>query len=314
MERRGDQTLLGRMAARGRPADPAPVTPTRAVRLAFTRAAERVARLPLTVLGVGQEEVEADALLQRAEGDHLLLRMDTDAGPGAAAVDRECLSAIIEMQLRGRLSPQPAEVRPLTAADAALAEPLVAAFLADLAMAAAGTALDGWGADARPAGRIADARALGLLLGEARFRLVALTLDLGAGERQGLFLLALPVPPLPQAEETPAERAALWSAALSQGVMAAPAAVDAVLHRMRLPLAAVQALQPGQCLTLPGVRVSSVRIEGAEGRLIARGRLGQIGGMRAVRVEAEVPPELADGLPRPAVSPGPVGCLTRDPG
>lgn len=301
------QTLLARIAARGRPPAAEAVTPTRALRIAFTRAAERAVGLKLTVLGVGDETADLAGLLARLSDGWLLLRLHgaepTDA-PGLVAVDHGLVAAVIESQMRGRLSAATPEPRPLTAADAALVEPLVAAFLGEIARDAGGTGLDAWVAGRAAGGRLADLRAAELALPDGGYRIVGLSADLGAGEREGQILLALPDGQgRPGADHDDARRAA-WSAALQGAVLAAPAAVEAVLHRMRLPLRAVQGLQIGQKIALPGVRVSSVRLETPDGRLVGRGRLGQVGGMRAVRIEPEPVIDLVDVAPRPPGLPG----------
>ncbi|MFA7523745.1 MAG: FliM/FliN family flagellar motor switch protein [Oscillospiraceae bacterium] len=272
------------------------VTPTRALRLALTRAGEGAAGLALTPLGVADEELDLADLLARVGDDWLFLRLDAAGGPGIAALDPALRLAVVEMQTRGSLSEAEPEHRPPTAADAALAEPVVAAFLAELAALAAGTALDGWPGDCVIGARLADRRALGLVLPETGFRAVSLSCWLGIGERQGAFLMALPAtgPPDPRAER--AQRAARWGQALAGSVLGAGLVLDAVLHRLRLPLAQAEGLAPGQLLALPGVRVAGVQLQAAGGRPVTSGRLGQSGGMRAIRIEPAPAPELAPGL------------------
>lgn len=279
----------------------APVTPSRALRIALTRAAERAAGLTATALGVSDDMLALPDLLARLEDGWLFLRLDGGEEAGLFAIDPGLVAAAIEMQMRGRLSEGDADPRPLTSADAALVAPLATAFLSELGPAARDSALAGWAAERTVGDRLADLRAIGLVLPEGGFRVVGVSAWLGAGDRQGQVLVAVPEPVRADPARDPAHRAALWSATLRDNVLSASATVEAVLHRLRLPLSEVQGFEIGRQIPLPGVRVTSVRIEGPGGRLIGRGRLGQTGGMRAVRIEEEPPPELAD---RPAV-PGP---------
>lgn len=301
------ETLLARIATRGRPPAAEVVTPTRALRIAFTRAVERAVGLQVTVLGVGDETADLPGLLARLGDDWLLLRLDgadPTAPPGLVAVDQGLVAAVIERQMRGRLSAAAPETRALTAADAALVEPLAATFLDEILREAGGTGLDAWVGGRSTGGRLPGLRAVELALPDGGYRVVGLSADLGAGDRVGQVLLALPDADRAARTDDSGRRAAAWSAALQDSVLAAPAAVEAVLHRMRLPLRAVQSFEIGQKIVLPGVRVSSVRLETADGRLVGRGRLGQVGGMRAVRIEPEPAIDLVEGAIRPQALPG----------
>ena len=272
-------------------AAPAPLTPARALRLAAARAAERGAGLALAVLGVAEELGDLDDLLSRLEEGLLLVALDGGA-PGLVALDGEGLAAVVEAQTLGGPTPRPAERRPPTAADLALARPFLDRLLAECREATGGTALDGW-LDGTGAGqRLGGARDAGLSLPDGRYRVVRLTLDLGAGGRQGLLVLLARLAPAPS--DAPAPEAPR----LEGRVLGAKVAVEAVLHRVALPLAAVEALEPGQVLALPGVTVASVRLEGPGGAPLGPARLGQVAGLRAVRLEAPPPPLLDDG-PRP---------------
>jgi flagellar motor switch protein FliM len=94
---------------------------------------------------------------------------------------------------------------------------------------------------------------------------------------------------------------------LRENILDAPARLHAVLHRTMMTVAEVEAFEVGQVVSLKGVTVGSVRLEGPRQRLLANVRLGQVSGLRAVRLEpaqevdlGEVP--IADAV-RPAVAP-----------
>lgn len=284
--------VMRRMA---RPAAPPPsLTPARAFRLAVTRAAERSIGLPLAVLGVAEEEGLLDDLLSRLEEGLLLLSLsEGDAVVGFVALDAEARAAAVEIQTLGRVSSTSPDDRAITAADIALARPLLSAVVMEVGVALAGTVLSDWVRAPAPAGRLSGAREAAVLLPDGRYRVVRLTLDLGAGGRQGLLLLQIRLPsPEPEADapKTP-------EATVATQVMAAHAPIEAVLHRLRISLAEAESLELGQVIALPGVTVASVRIE-ASGRDLGPARLGQVAGMRAIRFEAPLAPRL-DDIPMP---------------
>jgi flagellar motor switch protein FliM len=253
---------------------------------------------------VADELGPLDDLLSRLEPGLMLLGVERGGMAGLVALDAEARAAVAEAQTLGRPSAQPAEPREPTAVDAALALPLAQAFLEEAAVATAGTRLDGWVGAARAAARLPSARDAALALPDGEYRAVRLTIDLGVGGRQGLCLLLLPVA-LRQAGATEAAEAG-WRDGLEEQVMAAPAEVTAVLHRLRLPLGEADGLDVGQVLALPGVTVASVRLEGPGGAEFGRARLGQVAGMRAVRLEAPPPPTLAEIVPP---GPAPLGLI-----
>jgi flagellar motor switch protein FliM len=128
-----------------------------------------------------------------------------------------------------------------------------------------------------------------MLLADGRYRVVRLTLDLGAGGRQGLFLLMIRLPRPKPAEPVPDAPVPTVAAQ----AMGAQAALQAVLHRFRLPWEEAEAFEIGQVIPLPGVTVASVRIEGG-GQDLGPARQGQVAGMRAIRLETPADPNLED--------------------
>jgi flagellar motor switch protein FliM len=271
-----------------------PVTPSRALRLALARAAESSVGLQITVQGISEIVLSLDDLLATLDDALLLIGLGDGGVPvGLAGIDLQARAAVIEMQTTGRLRPVSADPRPVTGTDAALVTPWVSAFLQELVLTTPGTPLEGW-ASGYVAGQIvAGKRAAGMTLSELDYRLVRLTLDFGMGERRGQMLVALPVSRIP-APAPPALPKAEWADLLRNVVMSAPSDLHVVLHRMRLSIGAVERLEVGQILSLPGVTVQSVRVEGSNSRLVARARLGQVSGMRAARIETAVVPELSE--------------------
>jgi flagellar motor switch protein FliM len=272
----------------------APVSPSKALRLAIIRAADVQVGLIVAVLGITEEVLPLEDLLRLIEDEHLLLALNGDQGLcGLAGIDLQTRAAVIEMQTTGTLRGTPAEPRAVTATDAAMLAPLVAGFLAEAVLSTVGTPLADWTAHYAVGGRVINTRAAGMTMIDTSYRLVRLTLDLGAGERQGMIQIALPLSPEMKVEQAP-DAAAAWSADIARAVGNAPADLHAVLHRMRLSLRQVDGFHVGQLIAMPGITVGSVKLETADGRVVARARLGQITGLRAVRIQAPAPEEMVE--------------------
>ena len=308
-----DQSVLRRKLRQGEPTTPpaADMSPGRALRLALSRAADRTVGLRLTVLGLTDDIMTLDEVVDQLSPDHMILSATTGADSGAdllglLAVDPELRSCLIEIQTMGALSTAAATPRGVTAADAALATPVMVAFLAMLNETATGTQLAGWAADTTIGPPLEGPRAAGLALPDGAYRLVRLSLDFAAGERQGELCLALPQHRNPRAAPKDGATCAAWAAAFNDQVQNSHANLNAVLHRIRLPVSQIEAFELGQVIPLAGTRVTSIKLVGADGRIVTTARLGQMAGQRAVRVETTNRATLDptdDGVPHTALTP-----------
>ena len=285
----GERTSLLRRIARP-PKPPPSLTPARALRFATTRAAERSIALAHGVLGVAEEEGQLDDLLSRLEEDLLLIALAEEGEKvGLAALDPEARAAIVEMQTLGRVASNLPEARAATAADAALAQPFLSAVLSEMGETLVDTTLSDWLRGPRVSDRLPSAREAMMQLQDGRYRVVRLTLDLGARGRQGQLVLMVRLQPAPFDHEA----GVATLATVGPQALSAPTPLQAVLHRLELPLEVAEALEVGQVLSLPGVTVASVRMEGG-GQDLGPARLGQVAGMRAIRLEAPLSPHLED--------------------
>lgn len=274
--------------------------PARALRQSVVRAADRSAGLSLVVLGVEMSDATLDELTPGLDPGMLLVMLGAGSGPeGVLALCPELRGALIEMQTVGQMSPQPAPRRDPTTADLAMAEPFVLHLLAGLRAESEGYPLALALAGVGVLGRFANPRAAALALPDGGYRVMRLTIDLGLPDRQGSMLIALPrrSPTADPATEQRPDPA--WTAAMTRAVMDAPCVLQAILHRRTLTLGMVEGFAVGQVLTLPGVTVDSVRVEGPGGAIVGPGKLGQMGGMRAVRLGAARPLQMEEMLPPP---------------
>lgn len=280
--------------------EPAHLSPARVLALAMARAADRGLGLSLTVLEVADECLGLDGIVDGLGGDLLRLGL-TRRGDivGVLALDPQLRAAVVEMVTLGRLRPTVAADRPASPGDIALCVPFAERVLGEVTRASDGNSLSGWADAAEVAGPLPDARTVGLMFRERTYRLVRFRLDLGVVDRHGSLILILPaeqdpgdgIPPDPE----PADGAGNgFNERFRDAVFEAPAMLRAVLHRLPMPLREAENLKVGQTIPLPGVTTRSVRLEGPDGAMIAPARLGQVTGLRAVRVEWVPPLEMTD--------------------
>jgi flagellar motor switch protein FliM len=288
MTRQVAHDVLRRMASPPPPApEDVPITSSRAIRLAITRAADKTHGFSLSVSSLREEVLSLDGLLEALEPSLMLIGMKSDDRvAGLAALDLNMRAAVIEVQTIGNVLEAAPEERAPTGTDARMAEPIVSAFLTHLQATATRTALDGWGLGFEVGDRIETTRAAGLILDDGQYRLIRLTLDLGIGDRQAEMTIALPSRDEDRGKVMEPEVTGDWESRFRTVVDGSPAHLDAVLHRFKLQLQQAENLTVGQILPLPGCTVSSVKLMAKDGRKVATARLGQSGGMRAVRIEA----------------------------
>ncbi len=264
----------------------------RTLRLAAARAGRRVLACDITATGLDEDRADRpEALEALLAGSALVLRLDGGAGPGLAALDAGAVAAIALLRTVGvtgldTLARTPPRQDPATPVEAALARP----YLDDL--------LAGWHAALGPAaaavlpqplhcGPPAVAlRAAVLGLPQGAYRVFLLDLDI-AGRSEGRLRLALPKP-LPPAD--PVTRPEDWAEAFRGTVLDCPAGLEAELCRITLPLARLRALRPGMQIALPADSLGAVALRPPGRAAVAAGRLGQVRGLRAVRLTGTAPP------------------------
>lgn len=262
----------------------------RALRLALARAADDAVGLAVAVIGATQARYELDELSRAVpEGRLYLLLSGPGEGLGAICFDRACVSALLQQQTMGQVLNGESQGRAYTETDAAMASPVVDAFLpraSELAEKPADrNCLAGYSYAARADGR----RALLLLLEAERYRVFDLTAEIAGGKLQGQITLILPDQPEAREDDRDSGEAANPGLERSFGVVRAE--LNAVICRIKLPLSALADMQPGSLLPLDQPMLDRIDMLTIEGRPVAVARLGQCRGMRAVRLN-EKPPSL----------------------
>lgn len=279
------------------------MSPAKALRRALSKTADILWDLALVTQNVVAESLDQDGVIDSLVANDLLLLLDgPDGDIGLATVDRQVLTGVVEVQTILQVTQMPIEEdRTLTQTDAAMVAPLLDGTLMRMAESLSdspiGAMLEGY----RFGVMLEDARSASLLLDAPGYRAFRADVDLALGRRKGRLSFIVP-------ERKPGRGADIAATNSAPGPHAdifsrVPARLDAVLSRVTLPLSKAQALKPGDTLRLSPDALDRVEIHAAHGQLIAKGRMGQMNGHRAVRLTWPVLGPLALSSP-PAAAKG----------
>lgn len=277
---------------------PQPTTAGRAAATAIGRAADRLYAMPVKPV---QMTPGATTLAEMGEllPDPALFFVVEGLGEaiGLVALCPAVVTSLIEVQTLGRVTARPLDNRRPTRSDAMICADFINALLDELGAELAG--IDGFEGFVgyRYASFLSDRRALMLMLDDAAYRSLGVTLHLGAEQgREGDIFIALPQPraaaalPAPEITAAPAapdaadRQRGITSGDLGQIVQNAPIDVQGVLCRRKIRLGDLRRLSHGDMLPLPRVDLSEARLETAQGQLIATGKLGETEGYHAIRL------------------------------
>ncbi|SMX38130.1 FliM/FliN family flagellar motor switch protein [Octadecabacter ascidiaceicola] len=259
-------------------------SPTRQMRRALGRAADNAVGLLASVLGISEDQMDAEGLIEDGPDDWIVLGLRTGDAAGLSGLflmDPPLRSALIEMQTMGSLLPLPETQRPVTRTDAVMSVPFAANLLAELGEVEFGA--PDVNLAAYDIGPVENLRTAGLVMMQGRYRVWRVSVQLGGGEAQGEMLIALR--PKDANVPQPTVDTNAWSRNLRDALDDAPADLDAVLTKMTLPISKIEAFEVGQVLQLAGTTVGSVTLTGPGGEAVSTARLGQVAGKRAVRIE-----------------------------
>lgn len=286
----GDTTsnsVLGRIAAAGSDERKArAMTLHKALRLTVAKAADALMDLPVAMIGAVTEQIKGDGIEDKLDDAQLLMILDGPVGQtGAVMIAPTLVGAMIQQQTIGSVHPDTGGDRAMTRTDAAICAPLVDAMfertvpiLDDPADAAL---IEGF----RFGVKAEDARTLAMRLDADTYTVLRLTLDVARGARQGEMVLILPVvspKAAPDALDENGEDTGQGTS-LTNAVMTLNADLDMVLFQLHLPLNAIQALARGDELPVPAGAFPNVQITTLAGRVVGRGIVGHVEGVRAVK-------------------------------
>ena len=270
----------------------------KALRRSLARAASEQCDLPLAVLAARQVNRVPEDLVDALSDKDLLVVLDGPNGRiGAATMDAALVTALIQKQTIGQLMGKAPSERHYTPTDAAMTAEFLEKSFAKVHALLQGEKDQLIFSGYRYGAQIEDVRSLILGMEGEDYRLITLTVDLAVGAMQGELKLILPEP-------TPEElglSGAKTGPTLAGGMGAMRAELSAILCKVRVPLNEFSALRVGELLPLDQAFLYETDLIGIEGQSIAKGRLGQLNGARAVRLSTgrspqADPAQMSDGF------------------
>ena len=275
------------------------MSPSKALKLAFARAADDVLELALAVTSVQVDDPSADDLVKGLSEDSLLILIDGPGGAcGVLSVDIAIVAALTEKLTMGRVLQRAPDPRRPTRTDAAMIAPFI-----DRAFQVLAAILQGEDGGDRLSGYafgvvMENPRMVELAIEATDFRRFRMGLDV-EGLRNGEVQLAFPdldADAMAAAAAAAQDAGAALSGEIAEtpeeptlrpAVLKARAQLDAVLHQLRMPLSKVLALKPGDVIEVPREALGETVLRAGAGQRVVEVRLGQINGHRAVRLRAE---------------------------
>ncbi|MGH1416674.1 MAG: FliM/FliN family flagellar motor switch protein [Pelagimonas sp.] len=288
------QDVLGQKAqAAQRAFEARGMSPSKALRRALSRTADVLWDLALVTQGVSVEMHDQDGVIDGLGQQDLLILLDgPDGALGIASIEREVMTAIIEVQTIMQVTQMPVEEdRILTPTDAAMMAPLLDGTLERLVENLDHHPLSPQIEGFRFGAMIEDSRAAGLLLDASSYRTFRADVDLALGRRKGSLSIILPERTSAQLETADgSDKDAPGPHEDQLGNI--PSKLEAVLTRITLTLSEAENLKAGDLLQLQPDVLDGVELVAGRNQVVAKGRLGQMHNQRAVRLtwpEAPVP-------------------------
>ncbi|NNE88552.1 MAG: hypothetical protein HKN27_10790 [Silicimonas sp.] len=253
------------------------------LRKTIPRDADRLCGLDLIVDDVTFSETDKGQLIDALSPQELVYQLSNDKGAGGLCiVSPELLAGLIEVQLYGYVPKTEVVDRKPTRTDG-----IVVASLVDGWLATAHAVAEREGMEPLPfAGftrqdGVLDRRNAGLLIEPGRYATATIKMTLGDDAKTGTMCLAWPLQA--QSKATPQQ----FSTQLQMHLVDVKAPMRVVLTRLSLPMERVRDMAVGDVIDVPLEALTSVKLEGIDGTAIGTGRLGQMGGMRAVRLNLD---------------------------
>jgi flagellar motor switch protein FliM len=277
-------SAMRRKAGVGRPPpDVTVMSAAKALRLAVVKAAEEATGMVMQVTDV-REELTSTSRLPDVIPDHSLLALLE--GPentyGLAVFSLAVTTSVVEQMTTGNVQKHPPEDRKPTSTDSVMCFELIDSMLAFfeqiVAEAVDPPVVEGY----RAAAQLSETRSIPIAFDDIRYRMYRLSVDMGRGLRNGEIMFIYPASrPKPKPEPgMPSD----WERDFRTSVLKTKAVLETVLHRVSLPLSDVANLEVGMTIPIPHEALSRVEVV-ADGHRVSQGRLGQVNGYRAVRVD-----------------------------
>lgn len=265
------------------------------LRKTMPRDADELLGLQMAVGTVMPGSAMKQAVVAKLNPSDLTYLMKTEHGPpGICSVSTGLLSALIEMQMSGKLSSAEPGHRIPTRTDGIVGSDIV----------------DRWVSTAKGEARkqeieellpfmayfrsqmLPDTRSVDLALEPVEYRTLAISLEMMGGARKGELKFA--IPPHGAWVRDPAKNTA---ACFRDRIIDSRARLSVVLVRMTRSIGEMRRLKAGDVLEIPIESLLRVALEGDTGEVVGTGRLGQSGGRKAILIPCRPPAETEDREP-----------------
>lgn len=300
--------VLRRKAREGRQEHQArAMSPAKALRVAIAKAADDVFGLNVVVTDVAMAQIGKPEVSKHFEvGGMLLLLEGRGESAGAVSIGGQIVAALIEQQTIGSVTQRQAPDRAATRVDAAMAAPLIDRVLQRFETLLSQEKEQVWAEGYQFGAMLEDVRGLDLAMDAHDYHLFQISVEINSGAKSGMITLLLPerVRPVPLDDEDSAGMPA--EATLGDVVLQAAAEMTVVLTRLSLPYDKLRDLKAGQVLPLASDALGQAALEAGQGQKVALVTLGQLNGLRAVRLRGKDKSHLRDArmeaLPDPSIS------------
>ncbi len=267
------------------------VSPATAARVSLARAADQAFSLALRVNSIRQSRLDlADVVDQIDEDWALFPLLHDDGSVGVMCLEPACIIAFVETQTMGRVSAAVAEPRRLTQTDKALAVAFLEGFLRRFDEALKGAPTAYWTRGYHTEDAVATRHMMVLQLDGAEYRGFDMQSEVVEAERPINMRLFLPIKEK-VAKQNARKKPTKTGVALLESehtirrsAMAAKVEMDAIMCKVMLPLSELNTLQPGHLVPLPQDAAKQAHLVDRSGRSAQSVRLGQLHGMRAIKV------------------------------
>lgn len=243
----------------------------------FPRDAGKLIDLKVEVSGLNISEASEEELLAALLPDDLCFLLHASGrDSGVCVVSAGLWAGIVENLIFGQVTDSKPEERKPTQTDAAIVGEMLDRWLssADRECSEAGMpiGLNGYRRDQA----LISARACELEIEPGGFDVTRISLSLGEGVKTGSLTVYLPQIREKVVHDT--------KAIMRRNVHEIAPPLSAILTRRSISYDHVQALQVGDVIDIPLSAMSEVALEAKDGSTVTKGRLGQMNGLRAVRL------------------------------
>ncbi|MGR3711494.1 MAG: FliM/FliN family flagellar motor switch protein, partial [Shimia sp.] len=264
------------------------MSPEKAMRLGMALAAQNGMELACEVSRIQRSTLSHETLVGMLDSDSLLAILEGVNGARAAlAIDGQMLAGLVEHQTLGRVLSGAASPRKPTLVDAALVTPFVEDTLARFVNLLSTDEAPAWLQHYKFGAVTEDTRTLSLSLKAHEFHFLMLDVSLEGGAKSGTIGIAFPDFEDVTEEPFEEEETETGAESLQAGMLQANATLTAVIGRLNMTIGETQTLRVGDVLTLPMDGPRETTLETVDGARVTAVNLGQINGMRAVRMVQE---------------------------